>query len=160
MADIYFSSRPNLMIEARLYSGTSPAGAMSMLEITGTGEYLCDMPISKPAGRYLVVFFEGGKKLGSGFMRWDGVREVLSTPVVMDDAVSNDIATRVANIQIEDGATLRGSLKLMNSFVAGRVRGAGSNVEKFSNLTGTHDVIVSTNDANGNRREVRLNLQD
>lgn len=160
MADIYFSSRPNKTIEAHLYDGTRHLRTFPMAEIPNTGEYLCDMPSGTPEGRYMVVFFSGGKKLGSGFMRWDGAREVLVAPVVLDDAVSNDIASRVANMQVEAGATLRGSLKLMNAFVAGKVRGAGSNVEKFSNLAGTHDVIVSTNDANGNRREVRLNLQD
>jgi hypothetical protein len=193
MADIYFSGRPSMTVMAQLYNGTNATGApISLEEIANTGEYHCTVPAGTPAGKYLVVFFAGAKKLGSGTMEWDGAAEVLPSTIAagvraelapelvnldapistrstlsaqeltieIDAAMSADIAARVVNSQVEPGASILGSLKLLNAFVAGNVRGAGSNVEKFSNLAGTHDVIVSTNDANGNRRQVHLNLQD
>lgn len=172
MSDLHFSGRPAKRITAQLYAGNAPVGAaIAMTEIetevdgvsVGTGEYLGNLPTGTPAGQYLVVFYSDTRKLASGVLHWDGAREVsaasLRTDLVSAD-LAVDIASRVVNSQVEPGASVLGSLKLLNAFVAGNVRGAGSNVEKFSNLAGTHDVIVSTNDANGNRRCVHLNLQD
>lgn len=83
-------------------------------------------------------------------------RSTLSAQDIPAGLTAND----VLGAEIERGVSLKGSLRLNNSFVAGKIRGAGSNVEKFSNLAGDKDVIVSTNDAQGNRREVRINLED
>lgn len=165
MADIYFSSTTGKTVTAQLYNdATSHGDPIPMSEIEATGEYVCDIPTGTPANKYLVVFFEAGEKLASGVMEWDGVAEVnQSVKQMIDSAFSNvgsGLGQELLAVEVEPGATIKGSLRLVNAFVAGKVRGAGSNVEKFSNLAGTHDVIVSTNDAQGNRRAVQLNLGD
>ena len=88
------------------------------------------------------------------------LQDVLTAIGKLPDA-SAAAAASVAAImgeQVEVGATVRGSLQLLNAFAAGHIKGAGSSVEKFSNLAGTKDVIVSTNDGNGNRRTVNVDV--
>lgn len=80
MADIYFSSTTGKTVTVQLFTDTGAHGnPIAMVEIQSTGEYRCDLPVGVPAGKYLVVFFEGSEKLGSGVIEWDGQNEVAST---------------------------------------------------------------------------------
>jgi hypothetical protein len=88
------------------------------------------------------------------------LQDVLTAIGNLPDASTAAAATATALLgePVEVGATVRGSLQLLNAFAAGHIKGAGSSTEKFTNLAGTKDVIVSTNDGNGNRRTVNIDV--
>ena len=152
MADLTLSASKGMTPTAQLYlNATSVGSAISMAEIGTTGEFYADIPSGTAAGEYLVVFFNGATKLTSGVLSWDGTQEV-AIPT------ASETAAAVLGANVEAGATLAQSLRLANAVLAGKVSGAQTGVETFRDLADTRDVIVSINDAAGNRTAVNKNL--
>jgi hypothetical protein len=71
---------------------------------------------------------------------------------------ANDTATAVLGATVETGATVAQSLRLANAVLGGKVSGGQTGTETFRDLADTKDVVVSTNDAAGNRTAVATNL--
>jgi hypothetical protein len=69
-----------------------------------------------------------------------------------------DTAAAVLGAAVESGATVAQSLRLANAVLGGKVSGGQTGTETFRNLADTKDVLVSTNDAAGNRTAVVTNL--
>jgi hypothetical protein len=71
---------------------------------------------------------------------------------------ANDTAAAVLGATVETGATVAQSLRLANAVLGGKVSGGQTGTETFRDLADTKDVVVSTNDAAGNRTAVVNNL--
>lgn len=69
-----------------------------------------------------------------------------------------ETASAVLGAAVEGGATVVQSLRLANAILGGKVSGGQTGIETFRDLADTKDVIVSTNDAAGNRTIVVKNL--
>lgn len=69
-----------------------------------------------------------------------------------------DTATAVLGATVEAGATVAQSLRLANAVLGGKVSGGQTGTETFRNLADTKNVVVSTNDAAGNRTAVTKDL--
>lgn len=69
-----------------------------------------------------------------------------------------ETAAAVLGATVESGATVVQSLRLANAVLGGKVSGGQSGTETFRDLADTKDVVVSTNDAAGNRTAVVKNL--
>jgi hypothetical protein len=77
MFDINLSAPSGMQVMAKLYAGDVQVGdSIAMQEVTGLGEYFASVPANTPRNKYVVVFFEGLKKLTSGLLFWDGEKEV------------------------------------------------------------------------------------
>jgi len=77
MFDISLSAPAGMQVTAKLYAGeVQVGGSIAMQEVTGLGEYFASVPANTPRNKYVVVFFEGLKKLTSGLLFWDGEKEV------------------------------------------------------------------------------------
>lgn len=75
-----------------------------------------------------------------------------------DVPTSAENAAAVLGATVESGATVVQSLRLANAVLGGKVSGGQTGTETFRDLADTKDVIVSTNDAAGNRTAVTKNL--
>jgi hypothetical protein len=71
---------------------------------------------------------------------------------------ASDTAAAVLGATVETGATVAQSLRLANAVLGGKVSGGQTGTETFRDLADTKDVVVSTNDAAGNRTAVVTNL--
>lgn len=69
-----------------------------------------------------------------------------------------ETAAAVLGATVESGATVVQSLRLANAVLGGKVSGGQTGTETFRDLADTKDVVVSTNDAAGNRTAVVKNL--
>jgi hypothetical protein len=80
MADITLSATTGLTVTIQLYLANLTEGSpFTMSEIGATGEYYASMPGGLSAGDYMLLFKAGGVKIASGYMSWDGTRELHDT---------------------------------------------------------------------------------
>ena len=94
------------------------------------------------------------------------VRTELATELARIDVATStrstltaaETAAAVMGATVESGATVVQSLRLANAVLGGKVSGGQTGTETFRDLADTKDVIVSTNDADGNRTAVVKNL--
>jgi hypothetical protein len=75
-----------------------------------------------------------------------------------DVPTASETAAAVLGATVETGATVAQSLRLANAVLGGKVSGGQTGTETFRDLADTKDVVVSTNDAAGNRTAVVTNL--
>lgn len=103
MTSINLSAKPGIQPTAQLYAQGLPTGpALPMSEVAGTGEYTADPAPGTPAGQYLVVFFEGTRKLASGVLEWDGEREVQCASQTSLTAVATAVQAIGTPLQSQD----------------------------------------------------------
>jgi hypothetical protein len=80
MNEILLSSTTGLTVTIQLYlSGSTVGSPFSMNEVGTTGEYYANMPGGLSAGEYMLIFTDGGSKIASGYVSWDGTRELHDT---------------------------------------------------------------------------------
>ncbi len=76
--EILISSLTGLTVTVNLYIGTVSVGSpITAIEISGTGEYIANIPLGLDFGRYTAIAMVGNSiKIGSGEILWDGNYEV------------------------------------------------------------------------------------
>jgi len=108
--EINFSSVTGLTITAQLYlAGLAEGSPFAVAEIGTTGEYQANMP-AVAAGTYLVIILSSGVKVGSGWIEWDGAREI-------DDILDN-VSGELAAMPDVTAATLEEKITWLFEYFA------------------------------------------
>lgn len=103
MTSIHLSAKPGIQPQAQLYLQGVPTGpALALQEIPGTGEYATQPAPGTPAGQYLVVFYDGTRKIASGLLDWDGSQEVAPATQTSLTAVSAAVQAIGQPLQAQD----------------------------------------------------------
>lgn len=99
MFDISLSYETGKSVSANLItSAGSVQLQINMTELGATGEYVASLASeSVPAGKYVVVFYEGTVKLTSTTLLWDSAREVTAVDL-------STVATAAEQALIDFGA--------------------------------------------------------
>jgi len=135
-----------LTVKAVLYKNNLFVQNINCTELPASSSVYYGNMTGVVAGNYVVVFIYGTNSyLGSGFIKWDGVKELV--PATLDDIIALDV----------DGITLQATLQYLLATITGTTLGAGTAENKFYDPTGTK-VRVDTNfNIAGDRASVTLN---
>lgn len=103
MSSIHLSARPGLKPVARLYlQGIRVGPDLDLQEVADAGEYATDPAPGTPAGRYLVVFYDGLRKIASGLLDWDGAQEIAPATQTGLSDVSDAVQALGQPLQAQD----------------------------------------------------------
>lgn len=78
MIELSFSSSQTGKIVTAIFvkNGSLVAGPVTLQEGTVSGEYFVDADVALDPGRYIVLFYYDGAKVGSTYVYFDGTKEI------------------------------------------------------------------------------------
>lgn len=83
--ELHLSAIAGLTVTAQLFVGIVAATPpLPCTELGSTGEYYASVPAGTPANTYLVVFMAGTAEMANGILLWDGLREVVVPPPLVN----------------------------------------------------------------------------
>jgi hypothetical protein len=160
-------------------ASTWPSYTLPMTEQAGTGLYFGDMPSGIQRGTYSYIVKHQlsstaaptDPEIGQGSIEWDGFLPLSVAGQLDVNVGSRMVSFNPPNIDgsgrvvlqptgldqvMIAGKTLPQTVRYIAAICAGKVSGAGSGLEIFSDLSGLSAVQVSV-DSSGNRTNVVLN---
>lgn len=129
---------------------------------TGSGYYVGTFPSAISEGAFNVAGYmqsggsaaEGDVLVGSGPVEWTGSVIGPFLPTGTKQGIADEVLDRTDGV--ESGFTLRQSLRLILSSLAGKLSGASGTTISIRDVNDSKDRLVATVDADGNRTALTL----